>query len=201
MHRMIARFIAASVLASAVTMPAAAQESVQEEKKTDEDWRDWLPDPATLKMPELEFEASENDIKNYKKYYYFNRADTTFEEALIDVRECDELARGLAVGNYYPDAGTTAIYGVGGLVGGLIGGAISQAIYGSAEARAKRRVNMRRCMHFKGYARHGLAKDLWQEFNFEEGNSDVAEEDRQKMLAVQALVASSDGITAENIGL
>ncbi len=168
---------------------------------SDEDWRDWQPDPAELSMPVLAFEADEGDVKSFKKYYYFNRADTSFEVALRDLRDCDELARGLAVGNYYPDAGTTAMYGIGGAIGGVIGGAIAQAIYGSAEARAKRRVNMRRCMHFKGYARHGLAKDLWQEFNFEEGNSTVEEEDRQRMLAVQALVASSDAIEAEDIGL
>jgi hypothetical protein len=88
-----------------------------------------------------------------------------------------------------------------GAIGGLIGGAISQAIYGSAEARAKRRTNMRRCMNFKGYARHGLAKDLWQEFNFEEGLNSVDEKDRQQMLAVQALVASSGANGAEDIGL
>ena len=181
--------------------PAAAQSSSADTEMSDDDWREWQPDPSTLAMPELSFEPSDNDIKNYKKYYYFNRADTSFDEALRDIRDCDELARGLAVGNYYPDAGTTAIYGVGGIIGGLIGGAISQAIYGSAEARAKRRINMRRCMHFKGYTRHGLEKDLWQEFNFEEGNTSVAEEDRQRMLAVQALVASSDTITAEDIGL
>lgn len=182
-------------LAMAGASPAHAQ------KMTDDEWREWQPDPAALAMPELEFEADENDIKNYKKYYYFNRAETSFDEALTDVRFCDELARGLAVGNYYPDASSYAMYGLGGAVGGLIGGAIAQAIYGSAEARAKRRTNMRRCMHFKGYARHGLAKNLWKEFNFEEGNSTVAEEDRQKMLAVQALVASSELSGKEDIGL
>lgn len=200
MRKVVVALASAPLLALAFAAPAAAQAQDQSEM-TDEDWRDWQPDPEQLTMPALAFEPSDNDVKNYKKYYYFNREETSFEQALEDVRFCDELARGLAVQNYYPDASSYAIYGIGGAIGGLIGGAISQAIYGSAEARAKRRVNMRRCMHFKGYARHGLAKDLWKEFNFEEGNSSVAEEDRQRMLAVQALVASSDLPATENIGL
>lgn len=217
MNKVAAALFGAPVLAFAFATPAAAQDDAQttgaepaqasapqpakKSEMTDKDWREWQPDPDKLSMPALEFEPDDNDIKNYKKYYYFNRAETSFEEALTDLRFCDELARGLATANYYPDPGMSAMYGIGGVLGGAIGGAMAQAIYGSAEKRAKRRVNMRRCMHFKGYARHGLAKDLWTEFNFEEGNSSVAEEDRQRMLAVQALVASSDLPETENVGL
>ncbi|TRD10774.1 hypothetical protein FGU71_02085 [Erythrobacter insulae] len=192
-----AALVGAPLLALASAAPSAAQTN----EMTDKDWREWQPDPAELSMPVLDFEPDDNDVANYKKYYYFNRSETSFEEALSDLRFCDELARGLATQNYYSNAGTSAIYGVGGVIGGAIGGAMAQAIYGSAEKRAKRRVNMRRCMHFKGYARHGLAKDLWQEFNFEEGNSSVEEKERQNMLAVQALVASSDLPATENVGL
>lgn len=171
------------------------------EDMTVQDWMVWSPDAATIEMPVLAFEESEKDAANYEKYYYFNRPETEFDVALADVRFCDELARGLATANYYPDAATTAMYGVGGAIGGLIGGAIANAIHGSAEERRKRRVNMRRCMNFKGYARYGLAKDLWQEFNFEEGNSTVPEEDRQKMLAQQAKVAAGPTPETENLGL
>lgn len=198
MTKVVAALVGAPLLALAFATPAAAQTNTE---MTEKDWREWQPDPATLTMPALEFEADEGDIKSYKKYYYFSRPDTSFEVALEDIRFCDELARGLAVGNYYPDAGTSAMYGIGGAIGGVLAGAMAQAIFGSAEARAKRRVNMRRCMHFKGYARHGLSKDLWQEFNFEEGLSSVDEEMRQKHLATQALVASSDMSAKEDIGL
>nr|WP_298925885.1 hypothetical protein [uncultured Erythrobacter sp.] len=200
MKNMVAALASAPLLALAFAAPVAAQAQSKSEM-TDKDWREWAPDPATLKMPVLAFEPSDNDVKNYKKYYYFNRDETSFEEALEDLRFCDELARGLATQNYYGNAGTSAMYGVGGVIGGAIGGAMAQAIYGSAEKRAKRRVNMRRCMHFKGYARHGLTKDLWKEFNFEEGGGSVEEEARQRMIAVQALVASSDLPATENIGL
>lgn len=176
---------------------ATAQETAVTDDMTDQDWMDWSPDASTIEMPALAFEESEKDTANYEKYYYFNRADTEFDVALADVRFCDELARGLATANYYPDPGTTAMYGIG----GAIGGAIANAIYGSAEERRKRRANMRRCMNFKGYERYGLSKDLWQEFNFEEGNSSVPEEDRQKMLAQQAKVAAGPVPEAEILGL
>jgi hypothetical protein len=63
-------------------------------------------------------------------------------------------------------------------------------IFGSAEIRKARRTNMRRCMNYKGYDRYGANKDVWQRFNFEEGLKSVHEDDRQRMLAQQAKVAS-----------
>lgn len=177
-----------------------AQEAT--EPQTAEEWQAWVPDPAALQMPLLAFEEDQNDIDNYEKYYFFHRADTDFATALLDLRECDAHARGLFRGNWYPDmTSTTVMYGVGGLMGGLIGGAISDAIYGSAQIRLNRRVNMRRCMNYKGYSRFGIDKDLWEEFNFEEGNSDVAEGDRQQLLARQALVASATRPQTEELGL
>lgn len=62
-------------------------------------------------------------------------------------------------------------------------------------------MNMRRCMGYKGYARFGLQKDLWQKFNFEEGLSKKSGETRQIMLAQQAKVASGERPTAKELGL
>ena len=202
MKKTVAALVGAPLLALAMAGPAAAQtpSNTSKPEMTDKEWREWQPDPSSLTMPVLDFEADDNDVKNYKKYYYFNRPETSFETALEDIRFCDELARGLATGNYYVNAPYQ--YGVlGGALGGAIGGAMAQAIYGSAEARNKRRVNMRRCMNFKGYARHGISKDLWQEFNFEEGLSSIDEDERQNHLATQALVASSTLTGKEDIGL
>jgi hypothetical protein len=66
------------------------------------------------------------------------------------------------------------------------------AIFGSAEVRATRRINMRRCMNFKGYHRYGLPKDIWTKFNFEEGFSELAENKRQVFLKQQAKIASGE---------
>lgn len=156
---------------------------------------------AQIAMPELAFDATPEDQQNFDKYYYFNRPDTDFATAYADISECDGYARGLSSGiTYqqppYPYAGTMA-----GAVGGMIGNAMAAAIFGSAEKRRMRRVNMRKCMNFKGYERYGLSKDRWEPFNFEEGLSSVKEEDRQRCLKQQALVASSYKPMTKGLGL
>jgi len=147
-------------------------------------------DPAGVPMPSLAFRPNAEDVRNYDKYFYFHRADTDFATAYSDLQECDGYARGLsyrAGGGPvpYPYAGT-----IGGAVGGLIGSVLVDAIWGSAERRRLRRLNMRTCMSFKGYSTYGLRKSLWQEFNFDEGNTQVPEDRRQRLLQMQARVAS-----------
>lgn len=160
-----------------------------------------VPDPASVVMPDLAFTPSPAIEATYDKYFYFHRADTGFEEALVDLRECDGFARGLVSSVTYTRAPYPYTNTVGGLVGGAIGNALAYAIYGSAEKRKLRRANMRRCMHYKGYQRFGLEKEAWQKFNFEEGLVSVKEGDRQRMLAQQAKVASAPGIQQRDLGL
>lgn len=196
----------AAVLAC-MALPAAAQENPVPgkgaEPMSDAEWMGWVPDPAEIEMPVLDFTEDRDDRKNYEKYYYFHRADTGFAEALGDLRECDGFARGITRGSFYPDTtAANAQYGMfAGEVAGAIVGAIGTAIFAPAEARLTRRVSMRRCMFYKGYARFGLDKELWEAFNFEEGTRDVAEEDRQRKLAQQALVASSERPLTQELGL
>jgi len=149
-----------------------------------------VPDPASVEAPRIAGVTSAADEVDFDKYFYFHRAETTFDQALADIRECDGYARGLASPygyqeTPYPYAGTMA-----GAVGGAIGNLLVAAIFGSAELRKARRSNMRRCMNYKGYDRYGLNKDVWQGFNFEEGLSSVKEDERQRKLAIQAKVAS-----------
>lgn len=157
-------------------------------------------DVAAITMPALAFKPDPKFEKDFDKYYYFHRADTDFKTALSDLRDCDNLSRGLAspFGNMetpYPYAGTLA-----GAAGGAIANLMVAAIFGSAQVRATRRVNMRRCMNFKGYERHGLPKDMWQEFNFEEGFSSLEEGKRQAFLKQQAKVASGEKPRTEALG-
>ena len=149
-----------------------------------------VPDPAILQLPDVSGTTNASDESDFDKYFYFYRVDTTFEQALADIRECDGYARGLASPygyqeTPYPYAGTLA-----GAAGGIIGNLLVAAIFGSAELRKARRTNMRRCMNYKGYDRYGLNKDVWQQFNFEEGLRHVDEDQRQLMLAKQAKAAS-----------
>ena len=158
-------------------------------------------DAAGVEMPKLAFTVSAENAGDFDKYYYFHRADTDFATAYADIRECDGYARGLQSGvayaqTPYPYAGTIA-----GAVGSAIGSAMAQMIFGSGEKRRMRRVNMRTCMHFKGYQRYGLPKDLWDKFNFEEGLSGVSEEKRQAYLKQQALVASAGTLQGKELGL
>ncbi len=160
-----------------------------------------VPDPANVKMPKLAFTATPQDVDDFDKYYYFNRADTSFEAALADLRDCDGFARGLSSGYKYQEAPYPYTYTAAGVAGGLIANVMIAAIFGSSEKRRLRRVNMRRCMGYKGYERYGLNKDLWQEFNFEEGFSGEEEAKRQAMLAQQAKVASGPKPEAKELGL
>lgn len=150
---------------------------------------------AAVEMPKLAFTPTAEDIGTYDKYYYFHREDTSFDEAFADVSECDALASGISYyrGGSEPYPGYYATqYGMGGVIGGMIGEALADAIFGSSERRKVRRINMRNCMGFKGYQRYGLSKDLWQAFNFEEGNGREDEATRNAALMKQARVASGD---------
>ncbi len=160
-----------------------------------------VPDPATVAMPKLDFVSNPLIEADFDKYYFFNRANTSFEEALADLRDCDGFARGLSSGYKYQEAPYPYTYTMAGAAGGVIANVMIAAIFGSAEKRRLRRVNMRRCMGYRGYARFGLEKDLWQEFNFEEGFSGEGEDKRQAMLAQQAKVASGPRPAGQELGL
>ena len=149
-----------------------------------------VPDPGKVELPNLSAPTTAEDAADFDKYFYFHRADTSFEQALTDIRECDALARGLASPFGWQSAPypyTNTLAGVG---GELIANALISAIFGSAELRKARRTNIRRCMNYKGYDRYGLNKDVWQQFNFEEGFSEMKEDKRQQLLAKQAKAAS-----------
>lgn len=156
-------------------------------------------DAANVRLPVTDYVPTGTDAADFDKYYFFHRADTDFATAYADIAECDGYARGLQSGISY--AQTPYNYSLSGAVGGAIGTAIAIAIFGSAEKRRLRRVNMRACMNFKGYDRYGLSKQLWDEFNFEEGLSSVANDKRQTFLKIQALVASSSAPKGKVLGL
>lgn len=160
-----------------------------------------VPDPATVPMPKLDFVSTPLIEADFDKYYFFHRTGTTFEEALADLRDCDGFARGLSSGYKYQEAPYPYTYTAAGVAGGVIANVMIAAIFGSAEKRRLRRVNMRRCMGYRGYDRFGLEKDLWQEFNFEEGFSGEGEDKRQAMLAQQAKVASGPRPAGKELGL
>ncbi len=139
-------------------------------------------DPSSIPIPNVAFEPTAQDVSNYDKYFYFHRSGTDFATAYADLQECDGYARGLT---YRVSGG-----GYHGVLGNMMADAIADAIHGSAERRRQRRSIMRTCMRFKGYQAYGLRKSLWEAFNFEEGNARIEEGERQRLLRLQARVAS-----------
>ena len=157
----------------------------------------------TVAMPELAYDTTTVAEDDYEKYFYFHRSETDFETAFADVTECDAISSGSSI-YMGVDAGqmgaNMAQYGLlAGAVGGAVASLMADAIFGSAERRKQRRLNVRNCMHFKGYDRYGLAKDLWQEFHFEEGLSKTDTEEREEKLMMQARVASGPAPTTERL--
>lgn len=138
-------------------------------------------DPSSIPLPNLAFAPNAEDVSNYGKYFYFHRTETDFETAYADLRECDNYARNLSF----------RITSTGqGALGNMIASPFEDALHGSPVRRQQRRSIMRTCMGFKGYQAYGLRKSLWTPFNFEEGNERIAEAERQRLLRIQARVAS-----------
>ena len=172
------------VSALLAAQPALAQQALIEPAAA------LAPDPASVPMPNLAFTPTDEDVRNYEKYFYFHREGNDFGTAYADLQECDAYARGLAFRSsgavpYVPVAGVLPA-----AIGGAIGSAVADAVFGSAERRRLRRVTIRTCMGFKGYRTYGLSKALWEEFNFDEGLSQVPEDRRQRLLQMQARAAS-----------
>ncbi|URD61798.1 hypothetical protein M8312_04600 [Sphingomonas sp. KRR8] len=191
--------------AAALAQPApATPTTAAAPAATDDDDDFTIPSREGLVAPRLDFTATPEAEAGFDKYFFFHRANTSFEEAYADIRECDSLASGSSIymgGDASTMAGAVAQYGMAGVVGGAIGGAIADAIFGSAARREQRRTNLRNCMSFKGYQRYGLTRDLWTAFNFEEGNGRKREPVRLHALALQALVASGPKPTSKELGL
>lgn len=190
-----------AVLACAALAASGVARAQDAAKAATDDVTTAIPDPASVPMPDLVFTSTPLIEEDFDKYYVFNRAETSFADALTDIRECDNLARGLDSGYRYQDVPYPYTYTLAGTAGSLIGNAMMSAIFGSAEKRRLRRVNMRKCMHYKGYGRFGLAKEKWEPFNFEEGLDGVKETERQKLLAQQAKVAAGPVPAGKDLGL
>jgi len=144
-----------------------------------------------ITIPSLQFAEQPEMVKAYDKYFYFFREQTSFADALADLRECDGYARGLA---YRVTNDPHDLLGQG-IVGSLmapVGALIADRLFGVPERRKARRTNMRVCMGYKGYHRYGLPQAIWQSFNFDDAIHEPVEADRQHMLMQQAKIASGD---------
>lgn len=157
-------------------------------------------DPDSIAIPSLAFDLTPANVADFDKYYYFHRDGTDFRTALTDLLECDGMARGLSSSRGWVDTPYPYNMSAAGAAGGIIGNLLVSAIFGSAEIRRLRRVSMRNCMFYKGYQRYGLDKEIWEDFNFEEGLDGVSEEARIGYLRQQARIASGTRPQQEALG-
>ena len=173
----------------AVAQPLAAQD--------DAHWRAWQPEEASISLLDVATGTTAADAKDFEKYFYFHRVDTSFSEALTDIRECDARARGLW---NPPESGADSWDGDRGAYG-LTGAAAQAFIFGPAQERLARRATLRRCMFYKGYSRYGTAKTIWERFNYARDDGDLSEQQMQTMLAQQARLASGPRPQGRELGL
>lgn len=123
-------------------------------------------DTTTIVLPDLTGGRDADVVRNGWKYFYFWRADTSFEEALADFTEC---YRFLPVGSTHPGTpmfapweGRPAAEAYTPIPAyGLVGVAIGAIIAGPLERRA-RQSRLRRCMEPRGYQRYPLQERRWE---------------------------------------
>lgn len=135
------------------------------------------PFDAAVQIPNLEFTPTPALERDYDKYFYYHRADTDYDTAVADFRECDAYARGIS------------LRADGGPHGPLVGAA-TDAIFGAAQRRDIARRNLRVCMNFKEYRRYGLPRSLWEQIHDREVPGETGEARRERLLQVQARLAS-----------
>jgi hypothetical protein len=128
-----------------------------------------VPDPASIKTPDLSGGRDPAVARDGAKYYYFWRADTSYEQAYADFADCARflpMAQGNAPllpmfiawrGASEDRDDTAAPAHQYGLVGDLIG----SMIMGSAtQLAAQSRLHV--CLAPLGYRRFALPKATWQ---------------------------------------
>ncbi|HEX8624027.1 MAG TPA: hypothetical protein VF782_03000 [Allosphingosinicella sp.] len=146
------------------------------------------PDPAAIEVPDLNFTPTPAIERDFDKYFYFHRGGTELGTALADFRECDAYARGISL---RADGGPN----------GLLAGAATDAIFGAAQRRDIARRNLRVCLGFKEYRRYGLPKSIWDRIHSVRAPGESAEARRQRLLLLQARIASGPqprvGVIAE----
>lgn len=159
-------------------------------------------DPAAVPMPNIVFTTSDAAAQDFDKYFIFHRAGTDFTTAYADLDECENYAAGRPGGSNSSSTIASAVASQFGLVGGVVGGMIAGAIVEAQMASARRKLRrgiLRTCMGYKGYAAFGLPRDVWKEFNFEEGSKAFPEAQRMHYLRMQAKVASGPRPTVGEI--
>jgi hypothetical protein len=132
-----------------------------------------LPDPATISVPDVNASSGSRESTDPDVYFYFHKAGVSFAAALADYQACNRLnanvelfappPKFVPIGtDTIPDTGdvSAAVWGQFGLVGLIITG-----ISHDEDVRSWQRINLRRCMSYKGYQRYVTSKKVWTAIN------------------------------------
>lgn len=127
-----------------------------------------IPDPAAIAIPDLSGGRDPGVVTNGWKYFYFWRADTSFEQAYADLADCYRFmpvpggdARLPAFVPWEEASGmgeAQTVISPYGIVGEVIG-----AIVAGPLIRRAHQSRLRRCMEPRGYERFPLQERRWEE--------------------------------------
>lgn len=154
-----------------------------------------LPDPATVKVPDVTVGTPELDASGDAKYFYFHKQGAAFETAVDDLAECFSYANppippvrlpAFVVLQENAKQGGPKPIPMWGMTGALIG-----AILAPSLNRRNEMGNMRVCMGFKGYKRYPTTKEAYLVLN--EGD------DRALSIVMLAKIASGPTPQAESL--
>lgn len=175
------------LLLLAQPLPAAAQAA---------DTPQGLPDPATVKLPDVSPSQDPKVRSEGYKFYYFNNPSVSFADAYRDLLECRGhlvVAGPAKVPGFIPwdeahrrktRQGSPMVVGpdmLTAMVGVVVFSGLAAIIAPKME-RGARSNKMRRCMGTRGYERYAITEDAWNALN---------KDDEQQLLLMQAKLAAS----------
>jgi len=155
-----------------------------------------LPDPETVKVPDVAPSQDPKVRSEGYKFYYFNNPAVSFAEAYRDLLECRGhliVAGPAQVPGFIPwdeahrrktRQGSPMVAGpdmLTAMVGVAVFSAMAAIIMPKME-RGARSNKMRRCMGTRGYERYAITEDAWNALN---------KGDEQQLLLMQAKLGAA----------
>lgn len=148
-----------------------------------------LPDPASVRVPDLSGSDAPAVVANGWKYFVFRKDGVSFAEAHADLSECFRYLQPTGWANvmlprFVPWRERTATRTIEtinpyGLVGDIMLGAIEGTL-----VRRDRQSRMRRCMETRDYVRYGIAEEIWENI--------IAQPPEQAIGVMAAIAAGPD---------
>lgn len=127
-----------------------------------------IPDPATVEVPVITGGRDPQVVEDGWKFFYFWRAETSFEQAYIDFADCYRFlpvsGANIMVPTFIAWQGPEAVDAAEADYNpqfGLVGAAIGALVAGPIARRASQS-RMRRCMEPRGYVRFPVAEPTWE---------------------------------------